>query len=83
MVNALIPIATILGPSLTGVIAGAVLTETIYSWPGMGTLLVASVTQQDYSVIMGIVILLALATIIGYMISDSLYALLDPRIRLS
>lgn len=83
MANALIPIATILGPSITGVIAGAVLTETIYSWPGMGTLLVASVTQQDYAVIMGIVILLALATIIGYMISDVLYALLDPRIRLN
>lgn len=81
--NALIPIATILGPSLTLVISGAVLTETIYAWPGMGRLLVDSVTQQDYPVIMGIVLLLAILTILGYLLSDILYAVFDPRIRLS
>jgi len=80
--NALIPMATILGPSLTNVLAGAVLTETIYSWPGMGTLVVNSVLQQDYPVIMGIVLLTALLTIIGYLISDILYAVFDPRVRL-
>jgi peptide/nickel transport system permease protein len=82
MRNALIPIATILGPSLTLVITGAVLTETIYSWPGMGRLLVNAVQQTDYSIIMGIVILVSIATILGYLISDILYALFDPRIRL-
>lgn len=81
--NALIPIATLLGPSLTLVITGAVLTETIYSWPGMGRLLVNSVNQQDYPMIMATVILVAIATIIGYIISDILYALFDPRVRLS
>ncbi len=81
--NALIPIATLLGPSLTLVITGAVLTETIYSWPGMGRLLVNSVNQQDYPMIMAVVILVAIATIIGYIISDILYALFDPRVRLS
>lgn len=80
--NAMIPIATILGPSLTGVLSGAVLTETIYSWPGMGALVVNSVTQQDYPVIMGIVLLFAVLTIVGYLISDILYAVFDPRIRL-
>lgn len=81
--NALIPVATLLGPSLTLVISGAVLTETIYSWPGMGRLLVASVSQQDYNIIMAIVIMLSIATIIGFMLSDILYALFDPRVRLS
>ncbi len=83
MRNALIPIATLLGPSITLVISGAVLTETIYSWPGMGRLLVDATTQQDYPIIMGIVILLAIATIMGYILSDLMYALIDPRIRLS
>jgi len=81
--NALIPIATILGPSLTLVISGAVLTETIYGWPGMGRLLVDSVRQLDYPIIMGVVILVAIATVLGYLISDILYAIFDPRVRLS
>lgn len=81
--NALIPIATLLGPAIPGVITGAVLTETIYSWPGMGRLIVNSITQADYPVIMAIVLLAAAATIIGYLLSDILYAIIDPRIRLS
>ena len=81
--NALIPVATLLGPAIPGVIAGAVLTETIYSWPGMGRLVVDSVTQQDYPVIMAIVLLTAIVTIVGLILSDVLYAVFDPRIRLS
>jgi peptide/nickel transport system permease protein len=83
MRNALVPIATILGPSITLVISGAVLTETIYSWPGMGRLLVDSVRQLDYPIIMGVVILVSIATILGYLLSDLMYAAIDPRIRLS
>ncbi|MDX1992861.1 MAG: ABC transporter permease [bacterium] len=83
MRNALIPVATILGPAIPGVIAGAVLTETIYAWPGMGRLVVDSVTQQDYPVIMAIVLLFSIATIVGFILSDLLYATFDPRIRLS
>jgi peptide/nickel transport system permease protein len=81
--NALIPVATLLGPSLTLVISGAVLTETIYSWPGMGRLLIDSVRQQDYNIIMGITLLLSVATILGFLLSDILYAIFDPRVRLS
>lgn len=81
--NALIPIATLLGPAIPGVITGAVLTETIYAWPGMGLLIVDSIRQRDYPVIMAVVLLSAMATILGYLISDILYALIDPRIRLS
>ncbi len=83
MRNALIPVATIIGPAIPGIIGGATLTETIYSWPGMGRLVVESVTQQDYPVIMGIVLVFSIATILGFILSDILYALFDPRIRLS
>lgn len=81
--NAMIPIATLLGPSIVGVLSGAVLTESIYSWPGMGLLVVTSVTQQDYPVIMAVVLLFSLLTVVGYLLSDVLYAVFDPRIRLS
>lgn len=79
--NALIPIATFLGPAITGILGGAVITETIFSWPGLGRLGVTSVVQQDYPVVMGLVILASIATIIGFLISDILYAVIDPRIR--
>jgi peptide/nickel transport system permease protein len=81
--NALIPIATFLGPAFTGILGGAVLTETIFSWPGLGRLGFESVVQQDYPVVMAFVIIGSLATILGYILSDILYALIDPRIRFS
>jgi len=80
--NALIPIATFLGPAITGVLSGAAITETIFAWPGLGRLAVTSVTQQDYPVVMAVVLFAAVATILGYLLSDILYALIDPRIRL-
>jgi peptide/nickel transport system permease protein len=79
--NALIPVATFLGPQITGLLSGAVLTETIFSWPGLGRTGVTAVIQQDYPVVMGIVIIGAMATILGYVLSDIMYALIDPRIR--
>ncbi|GAB4517551.1 MAG: oligopeptide ABC transporter permease AppB [Anaerolineae bacterium] len=79
--NALIPLATFLGPAITGLLGGAVLTETIFSWPGLGRLAIQSVTQLDYPVLMATVLLGAVATIIGFIISDILYAIIDPRIR--
>ena len=81
--NAFIPIATFLGPALTGLLAGAAITETIFSWPGFGRLAVGAVTSQDYPVVMAVVIFSAVLTILGYIISDILYAMLDPRIRFS
>ncbi|MDX2140409.1 MAG: ABC transporter permease [Chloroflexota bacterium] len=79
--NALIPLATFLGPAITGLLGGAVLTETIFSWPGLGRLGFESVIQQDYPMVMAFVIIGSLATIVGYILSDILYALIDPRIR--
>lgn len=81
--NALIPIATFLGPTITGVLSGAAITETIFSWPGLGRLGIEAVNAQDYPLVMGFVVIGAVATILGYIISDLLYAVVDPRIRFS
>ncbi len=81
--NALIPLATFLGPAITGLLGGAAITETVFSWPGLGRLAVGAVVQQDYPVVMAVVIMTAVATILGFILSDILYALIDPRIRFS
>ncbi len=80
--NALIPIATILGPAIPSLLSGAVITETIFSWPGLGRLSYEAVIQQDYPMVMTVVLLSGMITILGYLLSDILYALIDPRIRL-
>lgn len=79
--NALIPLATFLGPAIFGLLSGAAITERIFSWPGLGSFAIAAVTSQDYPVVMTVVILGAVATICGYILSDVLYAVIDPRIR--
>ncbi|MBX3062518.1 MAG: ABC transporter permease [Anaerolineae bacterium] len=79
--NALIPIATLMGPSITGILGGAVITETIFSWPGLGRLTFQAVLQQDYPLVMAGVLIAALGTLGGFILSDILYALVDPRIR--
>lgn len=79
--NALIPIATFLGPAITGLLSGAAITERIFSWPGLGRFAVDGVTGQDYPVIMATVIVAAISTLVGYILSDILYAIIDPRIR--
>jgi peptide/nickel transport system permease protein len=81
--NALIPLATFLGLAITGVLGGAAIVETIFSWPGLGRLAVTAVIQQDYPVIMASVILTAVATILGLILTDVLYGYIDPRIRFS
>ena len=81
--NALIPIATFLGPAITGLLGGAAITETIFAWPGLGRMAVEAVTQQNYPVIMAVVLMAAVATVLGYLLSDILYAFIDPRIRLN
>ncbi|MCY3575489.1 MAG: ABC transporter permease [Chloroflexi bacterium] len=79
--NAFIPIATFLGPSLTFLLSGAAITEQVYSWPGVGRLLVQAPGRRDYPIVMIVVVYGALASILGYLLSDVFYALLDPRIR--
>ncbi len=79
--NALVPLATFLGPAITGLLSGAAITEQIFSWPGLGRFAITAITQQDYPVVMTVVIIGSVATILGYILSDILYALIDPRIR--
>jgi peptide/nickel transport system permease protein len=81
--NALIPLMTVLGPAIVGVLAGAVVTETIFAWPGMGRLTINAVYQQDYPMVLGSGLFFAALTIIGYLLTDIFYALVDPRVRLS
>jgi peptide/nickel transport system permease protein len=83
MRNALIPLATLLGPAITGLLAGAVITETIFAWPGMGRLTFDAAIQRDYPVVMGSVMVAAVLVILGNLLSDILYGLVDPRVRLS
>ncbi|MFH1824954.1 MAG: ABC transporter permease [Candidatus Firestonebacteria bacterium] len=79
--NALLPIITILGLSLPGLIGGGFIFETIFAWPGMGRLGYDSAMSFDYPVIMGVVTIGALLTLVGNLIADISYALVDPRIR--
>lgn len=79
--NALLPLATLVGQSVPILIGGAVVTETIFSWPGVGRAAVDAVIEQDYPVIMTVVIFASLSTIIGFLLSDILYAMIDPRVR--
>ncbi|MBZ0277351.1 MAG: ABC transporter permease [Anaerolineae bacterium] len=79
--NALIPVATFFGPALGGLISGAVVIEQVFSWPGMGRLVVTAMLQQDFPLIMGSVLFSSVLFIIGLLISDILYSVLDPRVR--
>ena len=79
--NALLPVITILGLSLPGLIGGSFIFETIFAWPGMGRLGYEAAFNFDYTVIMGVVTLGALLTLAGNIIADITYALADPRIK--
>jgi len=81
MRNALLPVITILGLSIPGLIGGSVIFETIFAIPGMGQLFYASVMARDYPTIMGILVIGAVLTLLGNLIADASYALADPRIR--
>jgi peptide/nickel transport system permease protein len=79
--NALIPVLTIIGTQFGYLLGGAVLTETVFSWPGMGTYVVDAVLNKDYPAMMGGAILIASIFVFMNLLVDSLYAWVDPRIR--
>jgi len=79
--NALLPVITILGLSIPGLIGGSVIFESIFSIPGMGQLFYQSVMMRDYPVVMGILVIGAILTLIGNLVADISYAAADPRIR--
>lgn len=79
--NALIPVVTVIGLQVGGLLAGAVLTETIFSWPGVGKWLIESINRRDYPALQGGIMLIATIVIIVNLIIDLLYGLINPRIR--
>ena len=78
--NALIPVVTVVGLSLPTLVGGAVLTETVFAWPGVGRLAVAAVFERDYPIIMGVNLLIAAVVITANLLTDLAYGLVDPRI---
>jgi peptide/nickel transport system permease protein len=80
--NALLPMITIAGLQLPTLLSGALVTETVFTWPGMGRLFLDSLSYRDYPVVMGILIFSAVLVLVGNLLADILYAVADPRIRL-
>jgi ABC-type dipeptide/oligopeptide/nickel transport system permease component len=79
--NSLIPVVTILGFQFGAVLTGAVITETIFSWPGIGRLLIQSIGFRDYPLVQGCILLIAVTYVAVNLLTDLAYGLLDPRIR--
>jgi len=79
--NAMIPIVTIMGLQVGSLLGGAIITETVYAWPGIGSLLIDSIFFRDYTLIQGIILFIVLTFIVINIVVDVIYALIDPRIR--
>lgn len=80
--NALLPIITIIGIQLGNLLGGAILTEVVFAWPGLGRLLVDSIDARDFPVVQGVVFVIAIMLVIINLITDLTYAVVDPRVRL-
>ena len=80
--NALLPVITLLGLQLGALLAGAVITETVFSWPGVGLLTIESIQSRDYPVVQACVLLISVTYVLVNLLTDLAYALIDPRIRL-
>ena len=81
MRNALIPVVTLLGLYIPFLISGAVLIETIFAWPGMGRTIVTAIFQRDYPVVLASAFVISVLVILGNLIADVLYSVVDPRVR--
>ena len=79
--NAIIPIVTLVGLSLGAIVSGAVITEDVFNFPGMGKLAVDAAFGTDIPVLLGTTFIATLATVVGNLLADILYAVVDPRIR--
>jgi ABC-type dipeptide/oligopeptide/nickel transport system permease component len=81
--NALIPIVTILGLQFGTLLAGTIVTETIFSWPGIGRLTVQAISSRDYPLLQGCILVIAVSYVVVNLLTDLLYSLIDPRVRLA
>ena len=79
--NALIPIVTILGLRMGYLFTGAMLTETVFAWPGMGRLMYTSILTRDYPLLMGIFLITSLVVLLANFATDIVYSLVDPRVQ--
>ncbi|OYD08386.1 ABC transporter permease [Paludifilum halophilum] len=79
--NALLPLVTLFGLDMGILLSGAVITETIFSWPGIGQLLVEAIINRDYPIMMAVTMLASFFVLLGNLVADILYAVVDPRIR--
>ena len=79
--NVALPLVTILGLEAPRLLSGAMVTEVVFSWPGVGRLLTSSLLNRDYPVVLGTLMVLVLAVVLSNLITDLLYSLLDPRVR--
>jgi len=79
--NALIPVVTVLGDQFGRLLGGAILTETVFAWPGMGRYLIESISQRDYPAVQGAILVFAAAVVIVNLLVDLSYGMLDPRVR--
>jgi ABC-type dipeptide/oligopeptide/nickel transport system permease component len=79
--NGLIPVVTVLGLQFGVLLAGAIITETIFSWPGLGRLTVDAINARDYPLVQGCILMIALTYIFANVVTDFAYRLLDPRIK--
>jgi len=79
--NALLPLLTLIGLSIPGIVSGAVVVETVFNYPGMGYLFYLAAQDDDFPVLLGVTVVIALATVLGSLVADILYAVADPRIR--
>jgi len=81
--NALVPIVTVIGMEIPVMFGGAVIVEQVFSWPGLGLMTMSAITSRDFPVIMGVCLLSAIVVLIANLITDILYALVDPTIQLN
>jgi peptide/nickel transport system permease protein len=81
--NAILPVITVIGLNIPTLIAGAVLTETVFAWPGLGRLTYESIVSRDYPVLLGILLMIGFTVVIANIITDIAYAYFDPRVRYS
>jgi ABC-type dipeptide/oligopeptide/nickel transport system permease component len=81
--NALIPIITILGLQFGTLLAGTIVTETIFSWPGIGRLTVQAISARDYPLLQGCILVISLSYVLVNLLTDAIYSLVDPRVRMS
>lgn len=80
--NSLLPIAAFMGNTITGLLAGSVILETIFSYPGMGKLFLDSISQRDYTTLTALILLFGVLTLVGNLLSDIIMSIVDPRIRI-